>query len=237
MRRITKTLLGGILALLACCLTFAPARARLSAVHALEPVTTGVPQETSEPIRQKYQELRAEVMGAPVSVELDAAGGGRVRFYSNGAIYWSGETGAHALYGETLNKYVELGGEAGTLGYPVSDDSVLDSGAREVVFQHGFIITDPESGEASERYLPWVTFTPDGASVSDGAIALQRGANTALLMLPPQSGPAGGVSFSCQCTSQRLGNCTATLLNSTTVKCRKGTCTYKCAIVITNSPS
>lgn len=237
MRRMTKTLLGSILALVACCLTFAPARARLSAAPALEPTTGSMPQESSEPIRQKYQELRADVMGAPVSVELEGANGGRVRFYSNGAIYWSGETGAYALYGETLDKYLESGAEAGTLGYPVSDDSVIDGGARQVVFQHGFIITDPESGEASARYLPWVTFTPDGASVSGGAMAFQRGANTALLMLPPQSGPAGGVSFSCQCTSQRLGNCTATLLNSTTVKCRKGTCTYKCAIVITNSPS
>jgi aldose sugar dehydrogenase len=46
------------------------------------------------------------------------------KYYQNfteGAIYWKGDTGAHAIYGDIYNKWKELGLEHGAFGYPITN--------------------------------------------------------------------------------------------------------------------
>ncbi len=67
------------------------------------------------------------LLGAPVAEAVDAPGGA-MRDYEGGAIYYSTDTGAHVLYGAILDRYRELGGPAGTLGYPTNDESDTGDG-------------------------------------------------------------------------------------------------------------
>ncbi len=232
MRRTQTFLLASIPLLIAGSLSFATPRAGVPAPARQEPTSAGATQEQANPLEQKYGEMKADVIGSPEGGEQAAAGGGRVRLYSNGAIYWSKGTGAHTVLGAALQKYREAGGEAGELGYPVSDDAAVEGGGREVVFQHGIITVDASGGAASVRRLPWVTFTPDGAVLSGGAKAVQKTANTALLVPRPQDGQNGEVTFSCGCNSQRIGNCTVVIKRGNTVQCTRGTCTNSCTITV-----
>lgn len=52
-------------------------------------------------------------------------GKGRFRYYRNGAIYWTPETGARAIPEVLLKKYADMKWETGPLGYPVNDRTVL----------------------------------------------------------------------------------------------------------------
>lgn len=52
--------------------------------------------------------------------ELD---GGRVQEYAAGTIYWSPESGAHIVRGQILTTYLDNGGPAGPLGWPVTDET------------------------------------------------------------------------------------------------------------------
>jgi hypothetical protein len=93
-------------------------------------------------------------LGATAYGESPAPGGGSFQRYQRGRISWSPTTGAHALTGPLLEKYLQLGAEAGSLGYPVSDeqDGVVSSGPfkrigsraeRRVVFQRGILSYSP----------------------------------------------------------------------------------------------
>ena len=52
-------------------------------------------------------------------------GRGRYAEFTNGYIYWSPTTGAHAIPGRLFETYSRLGWEAGFLGYPIGDHTVL----------------------------------------------------------------------------------------------------------------
>lgn len=60
-------------------------------------------------------------LGHPVG-EAYPVGTGAGRDYTGGAIYYSPGTGAHVMYGLILERYRELGGPAGALGFPTTDE-------------------------------------------------------------------------------------------------------------------
>jgi len=75
-----------------------------------------------EAIDQKYHILG----GAPGKPTTDiefGAGDGYYRRYEQGAIYWHPQLGAFWVHGAIYDKYTALGGEAGFLGYPLSDET------------------------------------------------------------------------------------------------------------------
>src|SRR5438874_7962201 len=72
-------------------------------------------------IDAKYKAIGAAMLGKPSGAEKAASGGGRVRLYANGGIYWSKATGTHAVYGPAYDQYKALGAENGKLGYPATD--------------------------------------------------------------------------------------------------------------------
>ena len=66
-------------------------------------------------------------LGFPTSDSLNAAGG-RASYFTGGRIYWSSSTGAHALRGAILTKYLAAGGPA-NYGFPTSDVVNVTGGA------------------------------------------------------------------------------------------------------------
>jgi uncharacterized protein with LGFP repeats len=60
-------------------------------------------------------------------------------FKNGGAIYWTPQHGAFLIYGEIYKKWISLGGEEGTLGYPLTDETSSKSvpGGRYNKFSKG----------------------------------------------------------------------------------------------------
>lgn len=87
----------------------------------------------------KALRLHASVLGFPQSdEEAGRRGGVRVSRFENGSIYWSSATGARALSGEILVRYLDLEAEAGFLGLPVENEKAVARGMM-ARFQNGEI--------------------------------------------------------------------------------------------------
>jgi uncharacterized protein with LGFP repeats len=86
-------------------------------------------------------------LGQSTSTEQATPDGrGRRRDFQQGWIYWSPETGAHAVYGTIGQKWNALGRERGFLGYPVTDETgTPDRHGRYNHFQHGSIYWTPQT--------------------------------------------------------------------------------------------
>lgn len=89
------------------------------------------------------------VMGFPTTGEL-ATPDRRGRFNSfdgagGGGIYWTPQTGAHAVYGAIYDRWSELRWETGRLGYPTSGEFSIDGG-RRTNFERGYIQFQPGRG-------------------------------------------------------------------------------------------
>jgi hypothetical protein len=92
-------------------------------------------------------------LGPPLTVERWAPDHRAVvRYYRNGDIYWTAKGGAHAILGPVRAAWLENGGPASRLGYPVGDEQD-DSGGdvRTQSFEHGSITWDVYDG-ASIQY-------------------------------------------------------------------------------------
>jgi stage II sporulation protein D len=90
-------------------------------------------------------------LGHPVSDEVTVAGGRSSRF-GNGHLFWGPRTGAHEVHGAILARYLELGGPAGALGLPTSDEQAVPEGRRSTFV--GGAITWSASTGATERFGP-----------------------------------------------------------------------------------
>jgi hypothetical protein len=72
------------------------------------------------------------LLGVPVSDEQAAPGGGRVFHFVHGDIYQHGNTGAREVHGAIRDRYIDMGGPAGVLGYPTSDEQIIENRGREI---------------------------------------------------------------------------------------------------------
>lgn len=72
------------------------------------------------------------LLGVPISDEQPAPGGGRVSHFALGDIYEHGITGAREVHGAIRDRYFEMGGPAGILGYPTSDEMPIKDKGREI---------------------------------------------------------------------------------------------------------
>lgn len=110
-------------------------------------------------ILKRYLELRgpAGTLGLPLRDE-QAVHNGRASYFSGGRVYWSGSTGAHAVQGKILDKYLQVGGTSSVLGLPVRDE-VAVHGGRGSYFVGGRVYhaaasgAHPVTGEILAKYL------------------------------------------------------------------------------------
>jgi uncharacterized protein with LGFP repeats len=72
------------------------------------------------------------VLGVPITDERAAPGGGRVSHFASGDIYQHPRTGAHEVHGAIRDRYLDLGGPATVLGYPVSDEESITATWGEI---------------------------------------------------------------------------------------------------------
>lgn len=130
-------------------------------------------------IDQKYNNLG----GAPgkPTTDIEFGGEGYYRRYEQGAIYLHPQSGAYWVHGAIYEKYTALGGEAGFLGYPLTDETRTPDGiGRYNHFQGGSIYwTDPTGaheihGAIRDKWasLGWESFfgypTTDEIKLPDG---------------------------------------------------------------------
>jgi hypothetical protein len=99
---------------------------------------------SATPIDDKYAALgsSAGFLGAASGAEKTSADGvGTFRNYANGSIYFHPATAAHEVHGLIRQKFLALGAETGSLGYPMSDEIDLADGSGKISrFQLGEII-------------------------------------------------------------------------------------------------
>lgn len=78
---------------------------------------------TTSQIDQRYKTdtALATMLGTPTGSEFSVAGG-KQRNYKWGSLYYSSATGVHEVHGAILNRYKSLGGPAGKLGFPTTDE-------------------------------------------------------------------------------------------------------------------
>ena len=85
------------------------------------------------------------ILGYPTSNEAGGLkNGGVYQMFQNGAIVWSPTTGSWASSGPIRGAWAKSGFENGRLGYPISGEYSIGSGATEQQFQGGTI-----------KWLPW----------------------------------------------------------------------------------
>ena len=110
--------------------------------------------ETTGSIWALYVSIGAEAgeLGFPTSSPVDVSDGSGVfsRFVS-GRISWSPDTGSHWMGERIAEAYVGYGAERGSLGYPVTDQTVLPADRdtperRRVQFQGGTLTFEPGKG-------------------------------------------------------------------------------------------
>jgi hypothetical protein len=106
--------------------------------------------EVADFILEKWKELGWEksFLGYPITDQLSTPDKiGLYNHFQHGSIYWSPKTGAHEVHGAIREKWKELGWERSSLGYPVTDESMLSDGKGKFNrFQGGEIRWYPDSG-------------------------------------------------------------------------------------------
>ena len=129
-------------------------------------------------ITEKWEALKrapglpAETIGRGRSV-LNKVGNGFFISYTTGRIYYNPTIGAFWVFGAIGDKYNQLGGPTGPLGWPTSDEQDFSEGGRVSTFEHKAIYWWPETGPIElgnivVRYKGLFCFgETDEASVSD----------------------------------------------------------------------
>jgi hypothetical protein len=119
---------------------------------------------THDVIAAAYERAEAEIgpMGFPLAGE-EAVTGGRAQRFEHGRISDSDATGAHWMSRLIAAKYVELGAESSTLGFPTSDEvdarawpwkSTGNPEVRTVTFEHGTITHEVFTGRVLVEHTP-----------------------------------------------------------------------------------
>jgi uncharacterized protein with LGFP repeats len=98
-------------------------------------------------IYRKWVEFKYVEFGYPITDEQSTPDGrGRYNHFRGmqypnrpeSSIYWTPQTGAHAIYGAIRDAWAQQGWERGPLGYPTSDEH-QDGKYRRVDFERGYI--------------------------------------------------------------------------------------------------
>ncbi len=98
-------------------------------------------------IYDRWQQMGGmnSTLGAPTSTEVAGVGTARYANFTNGAMYWSPETGAEPVVGAIYQAWAALGYERGALGLPTSAEMQEPLWVKQN-FTHGTLNFDLESG-------------------------------------------------------------------------------------------
>jgi uncharacterized protein with LGFP repeats len=105
------------------------------------------------PILTKYESLSDSAkkdLGAPTGNEQRNPDGGIYQQFDGGVII--NKTQAYVVWGKIRDKWNDLGGSQGRLGYPTSDEVDTPDGGKKSTFEHGTITWKPGDTEATVTY-------------------------------------------------------------------------------------
>ncbi len=146
-------------------------------------------------IQDKFEFLRQNVvnLGDPIGAEEAFPDGGGRQVYQLGRIYFHPRVGAFECHGLILEKYLELGEQLGSLGYPASDesDNPAVGGGRLNTFENGALLFDPSIGvivQLADRFLTPVVVVKLFDAIP---VALGQGQSVSLDDLAGFLGPLG----------------------------------------------
>lgn len=108
----------------------------------------GTQYNVSGPILEKYDTLdqaHKDDLGAPMGEMKETPDGGHYQEFDGGVIIH--KTASYVVWGAIRDKWNELGGSQGELGYPTSDETATADGGKQSTFEHGTITWKP-GGEA-----------------------------------------------------------------------------------------
>ncbi|MEE2030774.1 alpha/beta hydrolase-fold protein [Rhodococcus chondri] len=128
------------------------------------------PENGAHPVRGaifeewKRQGWEGGPLGYPVLDEARTPDGrGVVQGFEIGAMYWSEQTGAHAVQGMIMDTYGRLGYETGVLGYPTASEQVIKDNGRFSEFEHGRVYWSPATGAWPVREPVLAAWLAEGA--------------------------------------------------------------------------
>ena len=115
------------------------------------------------------------VWGFPVSNENDVLAGGnaigQISEFQNCSIYWSPASGAAIIYGDIRDKYRNIGGPAGSLGFPTSDESDVPGAARPPASTPSSTAASSGSAACRRRTSAWPSTSCSAPSIPSRAKA------------------------------------------------------------------
>jgi uncharacterized protein with LGFP repeats len=127
-----------------------PATESGTATESAEPSTTtmagadGTEYTVSGPVLEKYDSLddaAKTALGQPKADQQENPDGGVFQEFDDGVIVHKGKS--YVVWGAIRDKWNELGGSQGELGYPTSDETDTADGGKQTTFQHGTITWKP----------------------------------------------------------------------------------------------
>lgn len=104
----------------------------------------------SGPILAKYDSLDSTAkqdLGEPTGNEQKNPDGGTFQQFDGGVIVHT--TKSYVVWGKIRDKWNELGGSQGKLGYPTSDETNTADGGKQTTFEHGIVTWKPGEDEAT----------------------------------------------------------------------------------------
>ena len=113
----------------------------------------GAVYPVSGPILDKFNSLddkSKKDLGAPIGNQLTNPDGGIYQQFDGGVII--NKTQAYVVWGKIRDKWNELGGSQGKLGYPTSDETDTPDGLKKSTFEHGTITWKPGDAQATVTY-------------------------------------------------------------------------------------
>jgi uncharacterized protein with LGFP repeats len=114
----------------------------------------GVEYTVEGPILAKYESLDAATqksLGQPTGNEDKHPDGGGFQEFDGGAICVHG-AGSFVVLGKIRDKWNEVGGMDGKLGFPTSDETDTPDGGKKSTFEHGTITWKPGDAQATVVY-------------------------------------------------------------------------------------
>ena len=150
-------------------------------------------------------EITGHVLRANPAIAEASDNVGWVQYYQQGAIYYTGATGAHAIYGSVLSRYLETGGPSGPLGYPTTSQENAPGGGWYADFSGnpsagggngGSIYWNPDINEFDDYTHAPALYGPIWEKwVALGRTAWQGQPLTDLTPTPNATGPNGAGAY------------------------------------------
>ncbi|MGV0625465.1 LGFP repeat-containing protein [Mycolicibacter minnesotensis] len=104
----------------------------------------------SGPILAKLDSLDAAAkqdLGEPTGAEQKNPDGGVFQQFDGGVIVHT--TRSYVVWGKIRDKWNDLGGSQGKLGYPTSDETTNADGSKQTTFEHGIVSWKAGDAEAT----------------------------------------------------------------------------------------